>query len=346
MKCDGLSFTAVSGGAGDTPKSSSSVEGKSSSSNGQSGKSSSSNGQGGKSSSSTTPTLSSSSVAPVITDIKVIDDFEDGDEVASTTGTWYAYTDKEPGGLSKISNVYDNTLGGYVVVFPGTADAANGTKGFAALTEIEWNQGTYKEAPFVALGLNTHADTSKGVDLSACSALSYRYRGSAHTFKVQDGQVADYAYHQINFEDALEWTTVVASWDDIAQPSWGEPVDLNKKNIKKFAWEVIGYKNIEYQPTINFLFVDDFKCVDASVGVRMAKAASPLKLSVNGSTLNVTTAAAARIQVFDMQGNMVMNRLESAAGNHQVSLEGMNRGNYVVRVKSAGIAKTARISIR
>ena len=346
VKCDGLSFTAVSGGAGDTPKSSSSVEGKSSSSNGQSGKSSSSNGQGGKSSSSTTPTLSSSSVAPVITDIKVIDDFEDGDEVASTTGTWYAYTDKEPGGLSKISNVYDNTLGGYVVVFPGTADAANGTKGFAALTEIEWNQGTYKEAPFVALGLNTHADTSKGVDLSACSALSYRYRGSAHTFKVQDGQVADYAYHQINFEDALEWTTVVASWDDIAQPSWGEPVDLNKKNIKKFAWEVIGYKNIEYQPTINFLFVDDFKCVDASVGIRMAKAASPLKLSVNGSTLNVTTAAAARIQVFDMQGNMVMNRLESAAGNHQVSLEGMNRGNYVVRVKTVKAAQTARISIR
>jgi endoglucanase len=178
--------------------------------------------------------------------------------------------------------------------------------------------------------------------------LSYRYRGSAHTFKIQDGQVADYAYHQINFEDALEWTTVVASWDDISQPSWGEPVDLNKKNIKKFAWEVIGYKNIEYQPTINFLFVDDFKCVNAnSVGVHMArKSAGQLKLSVNGSTLNVTTAAAARIQVFDMQGNMVMNHLESAAGNHQVSLESLNRGNYVVRVKTVMAAQTARISIR
>ncbi|MBO6075650.1 MAG: CIA30 family protein [Fibrobacter sp.] len=345
VKCDGLSFTATSGGSGDSPKSSSSVGGKSSSSNGQ-GKSSSSNGQG-KSSSSTTPTLSSSSVAPVITDIKIIDDFEDGDEVAKTTGTWYAYTDKEPGGLSSISNIYDNTLGGYVVVFPGSADAANGTQGFAALTEIVWNQGAYKEAPFVALGLNTNADTSKGIDLSACSALSYRYRGSAHTLKVQDGQVTDYAYHQINFEDALEWTTVVASWEDIEQPSWGEPVDLNKKNIKKFAWEVVGYKNIEYQPTINFLFVDDFKCVDASVGVRMArKPAGQLKLSVNGSTLNVTTAAAARIQVFDMQGNMVMNRLESAAGNHQVSLESLNRGNYVVRVKTVKAAQTARITLK
>ncbi|MBR4398628.1 MAG: CIA30 family protein [Fibrobacter sp.] len=347
VKCDGLSFTAVSGGASENPKSSSSVGGKSSSSNGQGGKSSSSNGQGGKSSSSVAPTLSSSSVAPVITDLLVIDDVEDGDEVAATTGTWYAYTDKDPGGLSTISNVYDNTLGGYVVVFPGTKDATNGTKNFIAINDIVWNQGTYEYAPFVAIGLNLNADTSKGVDLSACPALSYRYKGSAHTLKVQDGQVADYGYHQSNFEDAAAWTTVVINWDDIAQPSWAEPIDLNKKNIKKMAWEVIGYKNIEYQPTINYLYIDDLKCVSSSVGVRMArKAASPLKLSVNGSMLNVTTAAAARIQVFDMQGNMVMNRLESTAGNHQVSLEGMNRGNYVVRVKTVKAAQTARITLK
>lgn len=336
VKCDGLSFSAISGGSGTNPNSSSAVSGKSSSSTTQ------------NSSSGTTPVLSSSSVAPVITDLMIIDDFEDADEVAATTGTWYAYTDKEPGGLSKISNIFDNTLGGYVVVFPGTADPSNGTNGFAGLTEIVWNQGTYSEAPFVALGLNADADTSKGIDLSSCQALSYRYKGSAHTLKVLDGQVADYAYHQINFADALEWTTVVASWDKISQPSWGEPVDLNKKNVKKFAWEVIGYKDIEYQPLINFLYVDDFKCVDASVdGVRMVrKPAGQLKLSVNGSVLNVTTAAAARIQVFDMMGNMVMSRLESAAGNHQVSLEGLTRGNYVVRVKTVKAAQTARISIK
>ena len=336
VKCDGLSFTAVAGEGADTPKSSSSsaVTGKSSSS------------KGGKSSSSVAP-KSSSSVAPVITDLLVIDDVEDGDEVAATTGTWYAYTDKASGGLSTISNVYDNTLGGYVVVFPGSKDATNGSKNFIAINDIVWNQGTYDYAPFVAIGLNLDADTSKGVDLSACPALSYRYKGSAHTLKVQDGQVADYGYHQAIFEDASAWTTVVVSWDDIEQPSWAAPVDLNKKSIKKMAWEVIGYRNIEYQPEINYLYVDDLKCVNSSVGIRMArKAASPLKLSVNGSTLNVTTAAAARIQVFDMQGNMVMNHLESTAGNHQVSLEGMNRGNYVVRVKTVKAAQTARITLK
>ena len=347
VKCDGLTFTAVSGGSGDTPKSSSSVGGKSSSSVAPGGKSSSSVAPGGKSSSSVAPTVSSSSVAPVITDLLIIDDVEDGDEVAATTGTWYAYTDKDPGGLSTISNVYDNTLGGYVVVFPGTKDATNGTKNFIAINDIVWNQGTYEYAPFVAIGLNLNADTSKGVDLSACPAISYRYKGSAHTLKVQDGQVADFGYHQAIFDDATAWTNVVINWDDIAQPSWAEPIDLNKKNIKKMAWEVIGYKNIEYQPTLNYLYVDDLKCVSSSVGVRMArKSAGQLKLSVNGSTLNVTTAAAARIQVFDMMGNMVMNHLESTAGNHQVSLEGMNRGNYVVRVKTVKAAQTARISIK
>ncbi|MBR5413096.1 MAG: cellulase family glycosylhydrolase [Fibrobacter sp.] len=339
VKCDGLSFTAVSGGSGDTPKSSSSVGGKSSSSN----------GQGGKSSSSVAPTLSSSSVAPVITDLMIIDDVEDGDEVLNTEGTWYAYTDNDSKGKSSITNVYDATLPGYVVVFPGTADPTNGTKGFVGLTGIVWDEGEYKYDPFVALGLNTNADTSKGIDLSTCPVISYRYKGSAHTIKLQDGQVEDYAYHSKNVLDAADWTQVTIAQADFKQPSWADPkIDLNWANIKKMAWEVIGVHGIsdQYQPTYNFLYLDDLKCVNTTVGVMARKAASQLKLSVNGDMLNVVTTAAARIQVFDMQGNMVMNRLVNAAGNHQVSFAGKNRGNYIVRVKTAMSAQTARISIR
>ena len=279
---------------------------------------------------------------------------EDGDEVANTTGTWYAYTDKEPGGLSTISNVYDDTLGGYVVVFPGTADPTNGTSNFVAINDIVWNQGTYKNAPFVALGLNTNADTSKGVDMSACTALSYRYKGSTHRFKVQDGQVTDYAYHELLSANASEWKTVVIPWAKLEQPTWTrDPKDLNKANIKKMAWEVVGYNNFEAQPEINYLYVDDLKCIGSAqlpgtstVGIRRLASADVFKLGVNGNMLNVVTTAAARIQVFDMMGNLVMNRVENSAGNHQVSLEGMNRGNYVVRVKTAGAAQTARISLK
>ncbi len=348
VRCNGASITAISGGSGDSPKSSSSTNVNSSSS--VSGNSSSS--QGVESSSSVAP-ISSSSVLDVSV-FSILDDMEDGDEVANTTGTWYAYTDKEPGGLSTISNVYDDTLGGYVVVFPGTADPTNGTSNFVAINDIVWNQGTYKNAPFVALGLNTNADTSKGVDMSACTALSYRYKGSTHRFKVQDGQVTDYAYHELLSANASEWKTVVIPWAKLEQPTWTrDPKDLNKANIKKMAWEVVGYNNFEAQPEINYLYVDDLKCIGSAqlpgtstVGIRRLASADVFKLGVNGNMLNVVTTAAARIQVFDMMGNLVANHVENAAGNHQISLEGVNRGNYVVRVKSAGMAKTARISIR
>jgi endoglucanase len=54
-----------------------------------------------------------------------------------------------------------------------------------------------------------------------------------------------------------------------------------------------------------------------------------------------------KVQVFDMMGNVVKTVSESVtSGMHQVSLEGMTRGNYVVRVMMGRDSKTARISLR
>ena len=342
VRCNGASITAISGGNGPAPTSSSA---KSSSSTAKS-----SSSKGGKSSSSVAPVVSSSSVAPA-KELMIIDDVEDGDEVANTTGTWYAYTDKEPGGLSTISNVYDTKLGGYVVVFPGTTDPTNGTKNFIALNDIVWNQGAYEYAPFVAIGLNLNADTSKGVDLSACTALSYRYKGASHKFKVQDGQVKDFAYHELLATDATEWKTVVIPWAKLEQPVWTQaPVDLNTASIKKMAWEVVGYADFDEQPEIKYLYVDDLKCLSGSVGFKaVARAANGIKVGVKGNMLNVNfnKAGEARIQVFDMMGHVVESRIENvSAGANQFSLKNMSNGNYVVRVMMNGAAKTARITIK
>ena len=241
VKCDGLSFTAVSGGASETPKSSSSAAVGQSSSSVVAGSSSSA-----KATSSSSAIVPGSSATVTYETVVDIDDVEDLDEVLKTKGTWYAYTDKEPGGKSTISNVYDQKLGGYVVAFPGTEDPTNGTKGYVGLKDINWDQGTYTEAPFVALGLNTNADTSKGIDLSKCGAISYRYKGSAHTFKVQDGSVTDYAYHEYPLDDSQVWKTMVINVEDIAQPNWTQdPKDLNWGAIKKMAWEVVGYEGFD-----------------------------------------------------------------------------------------------------
>lgn len=346
ISCDGLSISAVSSKtSSDTPASSTSTNPTSSASVVPGSSASVVPG----SSASVVP---ASSATIVITDLLVIDDVEDGDEVLNTTGTWYAYTDVDAGGRSTITNVYDEALPGYVVVFPGSEDATNGTQGFVGIKGVVWDQGAYKEAPFVALGLNMNADTSLGVDLSACSAISYRYKGAEHDFKVQDGQVTDYAYHHSISLDAADWTTVVLTWNKIMQPSWASTeVDLNLKSIKKMSWEVVGFKNdAETQPNYNYLYVDDLKCVNQTVGIKnIARAASGLKLALQGGMLYVNTekSGAARIQVFDMMGNVVKSVSENmTAGMHQVSLENMANGNYVVRVMMNGAAQTARISIK
>ena len=343
VRCDGVSISAISGGSSDTPKSSSSETPKSSSATNP-----------GVSSSSTTPVASSSSVAPVIVkDLLVIDDVEDGDEVLNTTGTWYAYTDQESAGKSSITNVYDPKLPGYVVVFPGTTDATNGTAGFVGLQGIVWDEGSYEYDPFVALGLNMNADTTKGIDLSACPVLSYRYKGAAHQIKLQDGQVKDYAYHFRKADDAATWTTVTFAQAEFKQPSWTETkIDLNWKNIKKMAWEVIGAHGYSdtYQPTYNYLYVDDLKCVSAVVGLKpVARSASGMKLGYHGKMLSVNfaKAGAARVQIFDLMGHVVESFNENVkAGANQFSLKNLSNGNYVVRVMMNGASKTARISIK
>ena len=341
VRCNGVSITAISGGASDTPKSSSSTSPIASSSS-----------IGANSSSSTIPVASSSSAVIVpVTDLLIIDNVEDGDEVLETGGTWYAYTDGESGGKSSISNVYDDKLPGYVVVFPGSKDATNGTQGFVGLTDIVWNQAEYQYAPFVALGLNTNADTSKGIDLSACTALSYRYKGASHKFKVQDGSVTDFAFHELLATDAAEWKTVIVPWEKLEQPVWTQdPKDLNKASIKKMAWEVVGYADFDEQPEIKYLYVDDLKCLSGSTGIKaVARAASGIKFGMNGNVLNVnfSKAGKARIQVFDLMGHVVESFNENVtAGVHQVSLKNLSNGNYVVRVMMNGAAKTARISIK
>lgn len=341
VQCDGLSITASAGEGGDAPASSSSaVNDKSSSSVVLS-----------QSSSSVVPPQSSSSVeVPALKELLVIDDIEDVDEVLNTTGTWYAYNDGAEGGLSSITNRYDENLPGYVVVFPGTQDPSNGTQGFVGVTGITWDQGTYKYEPFVALGLNMMADTSMGFDLSQCSAISYRYKGSRHTFKIQDGAVEDFAYHEAIADNATEWTTVVLEWSKMEQPSWGVQLDLNNANIKKMSWEVIGYKIPGVQPEIDYLYVDDLKCLGDGVwAIKPVVAKSGLKFSVNGLELNVNVSKSGmtRVQVFDMMGNLVKSVNENmTAGVHGVSLEGVSRGNYLVRVKSGNDVKSARISIR
>ena len=338
VRCDGLSITAISGKIA-APTSSSAA------------KSSSSVTPPSSSSSVVVPPASSSSV--VITDLLVIDDVEDGNEVLNTTGTWYAYTDNESLGKSSITNVYDPNLPGYVVVFPGSADPTNGTQGFVGLTGIHWDEGDYAYDPFVALGLNTNADTSLGIDLSNCPVISYRYKGAAHTIKLQDGQVTDFAFHNRKLLDAGDWTLVNFKQEEFKQPGWTETkVNLNWANIKKIAWEVIGAKGYTdtFQPEFDYLYIDDLKCVDQAIGIKsIVRTATGLRIAAKGHDLNIMTSKSGlvKVQVFDMTGHTVKSVSENMqAGAHTVSLENLTAGSYIVRVQAGNAKKSARITLK
>ena len=349
VRCDGLSITAISGNTAAPKSSSSAATGNSSSSVNPT----SSSVTNPTSSSSAITIPSSSSVVVVLKDLLILDDVEDGNEVLNTTGTWYAYTDNESGGESKITNVYDPALPGYVVVFPGTKDPTNGTQGFVGMEGIAWGDGTLTYDPFVALGLNTNADTSMGIDLSACPVISYRYKGAAHTIKIQDGQVTDFAYHNRRLADAGDWTLVTFKQADFKQPSWTETkVELNWANIKKISWEVIGALGFSdtYQPEFNYLYVDDLKCVDQAIGIKsIARANGKLGVKMQGRTLSImsTKATSAKVQVFDMMGHAVHTSVESlSAGSNLIPLGKMATGSYIVRVQAGSDAKMARFSVK
>ena len=194
---------------------------------------------------------SSSFVQPAGT-TDYIDDLEDGDYFAYTGGEWYAYTDAGDNGASTISNG-DGPNGGYNVVYSGSA-AGNSTKFVAGVAGIKLSKGANKYDPYVALGVGLNA-TQTAYDLSACSEISYKYKGAAHNFKAEDTAVQDYGYHQITKAASGSWTTVTIPWDMLTQESWADDVTLSKKRIAKFTWEIKGT-----QPTYDYLYVDDVRC--------------------------------------------------------------------------------------
>ena len=186
-----------------------------------------------------------------------IDDLEDGDGYTFTGGEWYAYTDMADKGASTISND-EGAKGGYDVVIAGSK-AGNSTKYVAGITGINLSQGGNKYDPYVALGLALN-EKQTAYDLSACTQISYKYKGAAHNFKVEDTAVLDYGFHQIHKSASDTWTTATIPWDMLSQEAWPDPVELSKKRINKFTWEVKGVAETTTQPKYNYLYVDDVRC--------------------------------------------------------------------------------------
>ncbi|WP_295070764.1 T9SS type A sorting domain-containing protein [uncultured Fibrobacter sp.] len=66
----------------------------------------------------------------------------------------------------------------------------------------------------------------------------------------------------------------------------------------------------------------------------------------NALTIAVPTSSMVRVQVFDLMGHLVETFAESVNGTKSINLAHLNRGNYLVRVESNSIVRTARIAVK
>ena len=68
--------------------------------------------------------------------------------------------------------------------------------------------------------------------------------------------------------------------------------------------------------------------------------------SNNALTVAVPTSSMVRVQVFDLTGHLVETFAESVNGSKSINLVHLNRGNYLVRVESNSMVRTARIAVK
>ena len=243
---------------------------------------------------------SSSFVQPAGT-TDYIDDLEDGDYYAFTGGEWYAYTDDADKGASTITNG-PGDKGGYNVVISGST-AGSSTKFVSGITGVKLSQGGNKYDPYVALGVALNANQTD-YDLSACSEITYKYKGASHNFKVEDSAVKDYGYHQITKTASSSWTTVTIPWDMLTQESWADNVTLSKKRISKFTWEIKGA-----QPSFDYLYVDDVRCS----GMAIKPVASPASSSSAKSSSSVSSSSSAKSSSSVSSSSMSSSSLSSSS---------------------------------
>ncbi|MBP5441436.1 MAG: T9SS type A sorting domain-containing protein, partial [Fibrobacter sp.] len=66
----------------------------------------------------------------------------------------------------------------------------------------------------------------------------------------------------------------------------------------------------------------------------------------NALTIALPTSSMVRVQVFDLTGHLVETFAEPVNGTKSINLAHLNRGNYLVRVESNSMVRTARIVVK
>ena len=125
---------------------------------------------------------------------------------------------------------------------------------------------------------------------------------------------------------------VVASIDDISSSS------SSAKSVSSSSTEVLSSSSSE---------VEESSSSEKTTGIAtVAMNSVKFGYANNALTVAVPTSSMVRVQVFDLTGHLVETFAESVNGTKSISLAHLNRGNYLVRVESNSMVRTARIAVK
>lgn len=169
----------------------------------------------------------SEAVAPAA--VLLVDDFEDGNGTSLLGGYWYAYVDRDNGGLSSIDMPRQG--GGLLMVGAGFESKRS------LLAKYHFDQGKLPYPPYVGLGVSLPAHSA---DLREFGSIEYSYKGSRHEVRLETANVEQYDFHAMQLPASETWRTVRIDFSLFRQGGWGPAVPFALERTKAIGWQLRG----------------------------------------------------------------------------------------------------------
>jgi endoglucanase len=196
-----------------------------------------------------------------------------------TASDWYTLSDSYNGGNSQATLNYEG--------------------GIAHIT-YTLNKGAYEWEPYIGASFEVNG-------LSNCEyGISYQYKGSAHTLRIEQSNVEDYNFH-MNAKSTpkiTDWEKITIPWNYFLQAEWGESKVRDRSLIEVLTWYVEAASG-----TSGELYVKDVLCLEEAGAVPI----KPVKPQISKASGNYILRTATNmingngnpIKVYDLRGNFV-----------------------------------------
>ena len=272
-----------------------------------------------------------------------------GSTETKTSGYWYDYNDKNDGGSSAFTfpagieaNTYGNFYGPLVEAYYGIKATITMGEGY--------------DYPYAGIGFNIWSEDQEGVDISAWSGICLAYEstiGFGIELGVEDEKnVTGYDNYKATVAKSPSATMANFAWAKFSQGGWGTEVAIDDVLAKTAAIKLKFEGTAGTSGNFRICQIGSLnqctRCIqpcclppDTSISVPV-RAASSVKMSLNGRMLSFEGIALAKAEVVDLQGRVV----ESATISSIMDLAGLDAGIYILRVSSHGILHTKKIVLK